>query len=656
MNVALTCAGADPLWRRWDDVEQEIKQAARMRLRSLTLGGGVEPTGSPYLLDAIRLGTKLDLTTVVRTDGGSLSRKRRIQLLEQAGLDELHLVIHGATAPTHGAVVGEGGPTLRHVLTVVARTIPMSALTICLRYPVTPSSLDELPAAVRLAAAIGVAAFVVEHPDGGGLGDLEALEAVERAVRAARESGVRLVACGFERCLVPPSEEMPTRNVGPTMIGTLSLGLPVPLARAGVWSTSERGGTARLRQAIEEDQLGELGLSLAAWGAPMLDAPPCLGGTARLRSEELRFKGRACLACPADTTCPGLPRALEDLSEGQLRPLPAWKAAGPQVAILPARDGDPILREETLPGLGRELEAAGATVSWPSELTSVRDADLVIVCGLDTAARVVPQAPENRWVVLDFHMLQGIDEFIQRWAGPARQPPYRDWWPSDNLEIQSCFPRYIHLYRSFGVPTRQIRWRPYSLHLPSLPEAIPAEKSGWIFSGGNHMRDWETLERAAELIGPRGCPIRVHAPQGVAVRRVGPLDPRGRVDLGTFWEAIAGSRFVVVPLHPHPHRAGGITVIAMAHALGRPAIATYSGATADHIRDGADGLLVRAGDPSALADAIQRLDSDPDLLMQLAAGALQARDRLSTNSWAQELLQGSAVDGIHRHPGGWSVW
>jgi glycosyltransferase involved in cell wall biosynthesis len=62
-------------------------------------------------------------------------------------------------------------------------------------------------------------------------------------------------------------------------------------------------------------------------------------------------------------------------------------------------------------------------------------------------------------------------------------------------------------------------------------------------------------------------------------------------------------------------------VILEAKALGRPAVATAVGGVPDLVADGTDGLLVPPGDASALAIAMDRITSDPDLAARLGAAA-----------------------------------
>jgi glycosyltransferase involved in cell wall biosynthesis len=65
-------------------------------------------------------------------------------------------------------------------------------------------------------------------------------------------------------------------------------------------------------------------------------------------------------------------------------------------------------------------------------------------------------------------------------------------------------------------------------------------------------------------------------------------------------------------------------------------------------------LLVPPGDPEALADAIERLDRDTELLAELAAGARAAAPMYTTEAWARALAHGSRT--FDRSQWMWTKW
>lgn len=93
---------------------------------------------------------------------------------------------------------------------------------------------------------------------------------------------------------------------------------------------------------------------------------------------------------------------------------------------------------------------------------------------------------------------------------------------------------------------------------------------------------------------------------------------------------------------PSLNEAVGIAIIE-AQAAGLPVVATNVGGIPEIVEDGATGILVSAGDPAKLADAIGLLISDRDLRLKMgAAGISRARDKFGSDDMvkAYEALYG----------------
>jgi glycosyltransferase involved in cell wall biosynthesis len=82
-------------------------------------------------------------------------------------------------------------------------------------------------------------------------------------------------------------------------------------------------------------------------------------------------------------------------------------------------------------------------------------------------------------------------------------------------------------------------------------------------------------------------------------------------------------------------------------ARGRPVIASRLGAFAELLEDGKQGLLVAAGDPSPLANAIERTVSEDGMVDTLAAGMEGLRSSIPT--WADIACQTVSVYDAARH-------
>jgi glycosyltransferase involved in cell wall biosynthesis len=181
-------------------------------------------------------------------------------------------------------------------------------------------------------------------------------------------------------------------------------------------------------------------------------------------------------------------------------------------------------------------------------------------------------------------------------------------------------------------------WRPYPIDPGTVALGPDPRGCRSLFAGGAHLRDGATLIEA--LWGSHGRPVDVvgSRPQGAMPDR---LRHRDRLPLDAFYAQLQARRVVILTLEPDPHRAAGISVLALAQAAGRPIVATATPATIDHLTHGVDALLVPAHDATALREAIARLESDDDLLDRLAAGARAAAAKATVQAWARQIVHGS---------------
>jgi glycosyltransferase involved in cell wall biosynthesis len=70
-----------------------------------------------------------------------------------------------------------------------------------------------------------------------------------------------------------------------------------------------------------------------------------------------------------------------------------------------------------------------------------------------------------------------------------------------------------------------------------------------------------------------------------------------------------------------PEPFGGVVSEGM--SLGLPVIATNIGGSLDQVVDGVTGLLIAPGDPTALADSIEKLMDNPELRRQMGTAATE---------------------------------
>lgn len=96
--------------------------------------------------------------------------------------------------------------------------------------------------------------------------------------------------------------------------------------------------------------------------------------------------------------------------------------------------------------------------------------------------------------------------------------------------------------------------------------------------------------------------------------------------LGRRADALSFIAAADVYAHPSTDEAFGVAVLE-AMALARPIVATAVGGVPEIVRDGDTGVLVRPGDPDALASGIERLLDDRETASRLGAAALELATR-----------------------------
>lgn len=611
----------------------------------VTLSGG-EPTLSPHLLVVLKAAKDLGLQAALVTNGRALSTRARLDLLSDAGLDELCVSLHGASAATHDALVGVKGAfaqTLSCLELAPAQTLGGQALAhsravplpVQVRTVLCADNVAELPALGAKLSELGVQSWQLRElacegrTRTSGLAPAEPgalLRALDELQARCARSPLRLELHGLRgrsELGAGPSNALPV-VLNPILLQLLRHGIVPPSASVGVRLRDDAGQTLVPEVEIPEALIG-LVVELDARGVRVIDLP------------DMHARWR-----------PSTPR--------------------PRVVVVSPPGRDTVLHGSTLPQLAVAMARRGASVELVSpydpdqpaeELFTVQGpppsplplqlpggaleaAELVVVNDYASALAVLDSGrlgPDARLVISDTHMLHGFDRWVERFGPPESwAKTMEQGWPDPRVYVHSHFPGYLHLYRNYGIRFAQLHFRPYCLAGRHFPVGSDPLACDVIHAGGNHLRDWSTLRAALERLSEGAIhPIEWFeaAEREVKAPNLRRLD---RVLLPEFYAHLVQARFTVVPLLDDPTRAAGVTVMVMALMAGRPVIASDIPAARDHLRHGVDSLLVPPGDASALAEAILRLDTDRELLERLAAGARVARERLEVDAWAEELL------------------
>lgn len=120
---------------------------------------------------------------------------------------------------------------------------------------------------------------------------------------------------------------------------------------------------------------------------------------------------------------------------------------------------------------------------------------------------------------------------------------------------------------------------------------------GYLFSGGDSMRDYELLEQALD-----GLDVPVELASHHQPSRHLPHVTTGRRSHQDFQRLLAGAHAVVIPLLASSRSAGQQSYL-NAMVLGKPVIVTEAPGVRDYIKDGVTGVIVPSH-PAALREAI----------------------------------------------------
>ena len=186
-----------------------------------------------------------------------------------------------------------------------------------------------------------------------------------------------------------------------------------------------------------------------------------------------------------------------------------------------------------------------------------------------------------------------------------------------------------------------VRERAVFVPLPAdgVEGAASIRDDGYVFAGGGTGRDFRTLIAA---LGDSDITLRLVTFDAGTLGWEGALPSNVHVEwampLGAFVERVARSRLVAVPLRD-PESDFGQTTLVQALSLGKPIVATRARGVVDYVEDGREGLLVDAGDVSALRAAVVRLYEDGPMREACGRRALERAGRSSYAAFAERIAE-----------------
>lgn len=180
--------------------------------------------------------------------------------------------------------------------------------------------------------------------------------------------------------------------------------------------------------------------------------------------------------------------------------------------------------------------------------------------------------------------------------------------------------------RLLALPLRKVSYCPEGWYdFRTSTDAPQANSDQYVFSGGRSGRDYGTL---FEAVSGQAFQLVVNARRFNLLGLVCPpnVTINDLMPLREYTALMAGSQFVVLPLHETPHPAG-IGHVIQAMSAGKALVATHTTSTVDYVEEGRTGLLVAPYDAQAMRSAIAYLMAHPERTRAMGQEARRRYER-----------------------------
>lgn len=186
--------------------------------------------------------------------------------------------------------------------------------------------------------------------------------------------------------------------------------------------------------------------------------------------------------------------------------------------------------------------------------------------------------PGSQALAREFPFLKKLLPKIARMAIAAVDGPHVRYAVLSSKEVET-FPKV------WGVDPERVVFQPFPNTLHGYRD-MPTRDDGYLFAGGNSMRDYGLLEAALEGTGvPTRMATTWQPTRGLPHLQVGPTSHE------EFMTLLANCHAAVVPLRQSVRSAGQQTYL-NAMGLRKPVIVTDAPGVRDYIVDGVTGVIV----------------------------------------------------------------
>lgn len=159
--------------------------------------------------------------------------------------------------------------------------------------------------------------------------------------------------------------------------------------------------------------------------------------------------------------------------------------------------------------------------------------------------------------------------------------------------------------KNWGVSPDRTHFTSYYYTLKPADLEQERSETGGVFSGGDPMRDFDTLIQAAQSLPGVKFQIAARDIKKSLLKDLPVNIQAGAVEHSAFMASLRGAKVAVFPFLKDSDRSAGQQSYLNAMMLGKLVIATDSPGVIDYIRDGQTGIIIPPADVRALVEAIE---------------------------------------------------
>lgn len=241
--------------------------------------------------------------------------------------------------------------------------------------------------------------------------------------------------------------------------------------------------------------------------------------------------------------------------------------------------------------------------------------------------------PGSESLAREFPFLKRVLPKLARLAISAVDGPHVRYAVLSSKEVET-FPGI------WGVDPERVVFQPFPNTLHGY-RTMPTRDDGYLFAGGNSLRDYGLLESALEGTGvPTRIATKWRPSLGLSHLQAAPTSH------DEFMSLMANSHAVVVPLRRSVRSAGQQTYL-NAMGLGKPVIVTEAPGVRDYVIDGVTGVIVPPDEEALRAAILHVMDpANADFYAQMGRRARQdVFERFTEETFRHGLLRHAGVIG-----------